>query len=79
MLDKDKGCNCFVDKTYPFTYYNVFAKGESDDSYREEEKIDCHIIWHEMKGFSDDELGTKFEFVCCHCKRKGNLKSFEAY
>ena len=79
MVDKDKGCNCFIDKTNPFTYYNVFSKGESGDSYREEEKIYCRIIWYKLKGFSDDVLRTKFEFFCCHCKRKGDLESFETY
>ena len=79
LVDKEKGCNCFADRSNPFTYYNVFSKGESGDSYKEEEKINCRIIWHEVTGFSDDELKNDFEFVCCHCKRKGTLESFECY
>ena len=80
VVDKEKGfCNCFskVDRNNPLTYYNVFCKGSSDDSYEEKEKVDCRVIWHEVHGFSDDEMEKNFEFICCNCKRKGPLETFE--
>ena len=82
-VDNDKGCNCFADKIEleknRYTFYNVFSREYSNGSIKEDEKITCRIIWHEVYGFSDAELENRFEFVCCHCKRKGDLKSFESF
>ena len=78
---KEGFCSCFGKKDefskFPLTFYKVFCKGGNDNSYKEEEKVGCRIIWHEVKGFSDYEVQNKFEFVCANCKRKGDLKSFD--
>ena len=78
--EHEGSCSCFSKKDefskWPLTFYKVFCKGGNDNSYKEEEKVGCRIIWHEVKGFSDYQVQNEFEFVCCNCKRKGDLKSF---
>ena len=80
-VDNYKGCHCFskVDRDGPLTFYNVLCKGQSNDTCKEEEKVDCRIIWHEVYGFSDNEVKNDFEFICCNCKRKGPLETFEVW
>ena len=79
LVDNEKGCHCFANRRElePLTYYNVFSKRPSDDSYTEDEKVSCRIIWHKVYGFSDNELKRRFEFVCGNCKRKGDYESFK--
>ena len=76
---KEGFCSCFSKKDeftkWPLTFYKIFCEG-NDDSYKEIEKVGCRIIWHEVFGFSDYQVQNEFEFVCCNCKRKGDLKSF---
>ena len=57
--------------------FGPYQKISHTRSYEEKEKVDCRVIWHEVHGFSDDEMEKNFEFICCNCKRKGPLETFE--
>lgn len=75
-------CNCFSSKNYenPFIYHKVLCKsGYDSNSYQEKEKVSCRIIWHEVYGFSTNELNTLFNFICSNCKKQVDLNKCSTY
>ena len=86
VVDRDKkGFCCFGGPSEPgieqYNFHNVLCESDSygSSSIQEKENINARIIWHKVHGFSEKEMKNLFEFVCCNCKRKGDLKSFEGY